>query len=39
MLQTIYRTKLAIGLVSDDGVETFNHIGQDTVQLQNIHYL
>ncbi|QYK67786.1 phosphoenolpyruvate-dependent sugar phosphotransferase system, EIIA 1 [Paenibacillus sp. S02] len=30
IVQTIYRTKHAIGLISDDGVEILIHIGQDT---------
>lgn len=34
VVQTVYRTKHAIGLVTDDGVEMLIHIGQDTVQLK-----
>lgn len=34
VVQTVYRTKHAIGLVSDDGVEMLIHIGQDTVKLK-----
>ncbi|MGC5773114.1 beta-glucoside-specific PTS transporter subunit IIABC [Paenibacillus pabuli] len=38
VVQTVYRTKHAIGLVSDDGVEMLIHIGQDTVQLKGQHF-
>lgn len=38
VVQTIYRTKHAIGLVSDEGVEMLIHIGQDTVQLKGQHF-
>lgn len=38
VVQTVYRTKHAIGLVSDDGVEMLIHIGQDTVQLKGKHF-
>ncbi|WP_237449195.1 PTS glucose transporter subunit IIA [Paenibacillus sp. OT2-17] len=38
IVQTIYRTKHAIGLISDDGVEILIHIGQDTVQLKGQHF-
>lgn len=38
IVQTIYRTKHAIGLISDDGVELLIHIGQDTVQLKGQHF-
>ena len=38
IVQTVYRTKHAIGLVSDDGVEMLIHIGQDTVQLKGQHF-
>lgn len=35
---TIFPTKHAIGLVSDDGMEVLIHIGLDTVQLEGKHY-
>lgn len=38
IVQTVYRTKHAIGLVSDDGVEMLIHIGQDTVKLKGEHF-
>ncbi|MEK3703187.1 beta-glucoside-specific PTS transporter subunit IIABC [Paenibacillus sp. FSL R7-0198] len=38
VVQTVYRTKHAIGLVSDDGVELLIHIGQDTVKLKGQHF-
>lgn len=38
IVQTIYRTKHAIGLISDDGVELLIHIGQDTVQLKGQYF-
>ncbi|EHS55977.1 beta-glucoside-specific PTS transporter subunit IIABC [Paenibacillus sp. Aloe-11] len=38
VVQTIYRTKHAIGLVSDEGVEILIHVGQDTVQLKGQHF-
>lgn len=38
VVQTIYRTKHAIGLVDDQGVEILIHIGQDTVQLKGQHF-
>ncbi|MNR52475.1 PTS system beta-glucoside-specific EIIBCA component [compost metagenome] len=38
MVKTVYRTKHAIGLVSDDGVELLIHIGQDTVKLKGEHF-
>ncbi|APO46389.1 beta-glucoside-specific PTS transporter subunit IIABC [Paenibacillus sp. FSL R5-0766] len=38
VVQTVYRTKHAIGLVSDDGVEMLIHIGQDTVKLKGQHF-
>ncbi|WP_339297175.1 beta-glucoside-specific PTS transporter subunit IIABC [Paenibacillus sp. FSL R5-0623] len=38
VVQTVYRTKHAIGLVSDDGVEMLIHIGQDTVKLKGEHF-
>ncbi|MEW4427514.1 beta-glucoside-specific PTS transporter subunit IIABC [Paenibacillus pabuli] len=38
VVQTVYRTKHAIGLVTDDSVEMLIHIGQDTVQLKGQHF-
>ncbi|MFS0868336.1 beta-glucoside-specific PTS transporter subunit IIABC [Paenibacillus xylanilyticus] len=38
VVQTVYRTKHAIGLVTDDGVEMLIHIGQDTVQLKGQYF-
>lgn len=38
VVKTVYRTKHAIGLVSDDGVELLIHIGQDTVKLKGEHF-
>ncbi|MCP1185169.1 beta-glucoside-specific PTS transporter subunit IIABC [Paenibacillus sp. 1781tsa1] len=38
IVQTVYRTKHAIGIVSDDGVEMLIHIGQDTVKLKGEHF-
>ncbi|ASA20736.1 beta-glucoside-specific PTS transporter subunit IIABC [Paenibacillus donghaensis] len=38
VVQTVYRTKHAIGLVTDQGVEMLIHIGQDTVQLKGQHF-
>lgn len=38
-VQTIFKTKHAIGLVSDDGVEILIHIGLDTVQLNGEHFV
>lgn len=38
-IQTIYKTKHAIGLVSNDGVEVMIHIGINTVKLKGEHFL
>jgi len=35
---TLFPTKHAIGLVSDEGVEVLTHVGLDTVQLEGNHY-
>lgn len=37
-VQTIFKTKHAIGLLSDDGAEVLIHIGMDTVQLNGEHF-
>ena len=37
-VQTIFKTKHAIGLLSEDGTEIFIHIGIDTVQLNGEHF-
>ena len=37
-VQTIFKTKHAIGLLSDEGVEVLIHIGMDTVQLNGEHF-
>lgn len=37
-IATLFPTKHAIGLVSEDGVEVLIHIGLDTVQLDGKHY-
>ena len=38
-VQTIFKTKHAIGLLSDEGVEVLIHIGMDTVQLEGKHFI
>lgn len=38
-VQTIFKTKHAIGLLSDEGVEVLIHIGMDTVQLNGEHFI
>lgn len=37
-VQTIFKTKHAIGLKSDDGAEILIHIGMDTVQLEGKYF-
>lgn len=37
-VHTIFKTKHAIGLISDEGVETLIHIGIDTVKLKGAHF-
>lgn len=39
IVQTIFKTKHAIGLLSDDGAEILIHIGMDTVQLNGEHFI
>ena len=38
IVQTIFKTKHAIGLKSEDGTEILTHIGMDTVQLEGKHF-
>lgn len=38
-VQTIFKTKHAIGLLSDDGAEILIHVGMDTVQLNGEHFI
>lgn len=37
-IQTVFDTKHAIGIVSDDGVEILIHVGLNTVNLKGEHY-
>ncbi|MMZ62622.1 PTS system beta-glucoside-specific EIIBCA component [compost metagenome] len=37
-VQTLFKTKHAIGLVSSEGVETLIHIGINTVKLKGEHF-
>ena len=37
-IMTLFPTKHAIGLVSDNGCEVLIHIGLDTVQLEGKHF-
>ena len=37
-VETIFKTKHAIGLKSEDGTEILIHIGMDTVQLEGKHF-
>ena len=37
-VKTLFPTKHAIGIVSDDGLEVLNHIGINTVNLQGKHF-
>lgn len=38
-VQTIFKTKHAIGLLTDDGAEVLIHIGMDTVKLDGEHFI
>lgn len=37
-VQTVFKTKHAIGLISDEGIETLIHIGINTVKLKGEHF-
>ncbi|MGV1004294.1 MAG: beta-glucoside-specific PTS transporter subunit IIABC [Candidatus Nanopelagicales bacterium] len=37
-MTTVFRTKHALGITSDDGLEILIHVGMDTVQLEGQHF-